>query len=132
MDRRRTSLGVAGGRLVDSRVSHRISSGLDAFSIGGTTRFDEIISGAAMKVVLGILRELFLLFVEDGTYAASIVLWLLVSGFILPQLLPHSLLAPALFVGLLILLFENVVRCAALFFTGDVASRYAHGPQFHS
>ena len=27
---------------------------------------------------------------------------------------------------------ENVVRCAALLFAGDVASRYAHGPQFHS
>ena len=29
-------------------------------------------------------------------------------------------------------LFENVVRAAALFPAGDVASRYAHGPQFHS
>jgi hypothetical protein len=27
---------------------------------------------------------------------------------------------------------ENVVRGAALFFAGDVASRYAHGPQFQS
>ncbi len=66
-----------------------------------------------MKAALEALQEVYGLFVEDGSLAIGIVVWLLVTIFIVPALhAPENLRAPLLFLGLAILLVENVVRAS--------------------
>jgi len=64
-----------------------------------------------MNVILTALQEVYGLFVEDGSYAAAIVVWLLVIGFLSPYA-AASLRAPLLVIGLVCILIENVVRTA--------------------
>lgn len=64
-----------------------------------------------MNVIVTALKEVYGLFVEDGSYAVGILVWLLVVGFVFPHVLgPWR--APLLFAGLLFLLVENVLRTA--------------------
>lgn len=66
-----------------------------------------------MNVILTAIKEIYGLFVEDGSYAASIVVWVLVTALVFPHLPTLGLWrAPLLFVGLLFLLVENVRRTA--------------------
>ncbi len=66
-----------------------------------------------MNVILTAIKEVYGLFVEDGSYAASIVVWVLVTALVFPHLPALGLWrAPLLFVGLLFLLVENVRRTA--------------------
>lgn len=66
-----------------------------------------------MNVILTALKEVYGLFVEDGRYAVSIIVWVLLAALILPHLpaLGHWR-GPLLFAGLLYLLVENVLRTA--------------------
>jgi hypothetical protein len=63
-----------------------------------------------MKVTKTALREVYGLFVEDGSYALAIILWLLCAAFVLPFLPYPSWRAPLLFLGLILILLENVAR----------------------
>ena len=66
-----------------------------------------------MNVILAALKEVYGLFVEDGSYAASILVWLLVVGLVFPYLPSLGYWrAPLLFGGALCLLVENVLRTA--------------------
>ncbi len=65
-----------------------------------------------MKVLTGIMQELWGLFVEDGSYAVAIAVWLAIVGFGLSRLSLDSLKGPILFCGLAIVLLENVRRSA--------------------
>jgi hypothetical protein len=66
-----------------------------------------------MNVILTAIKEIYGLFVEDGSYATSIVVWVLVTALVFPHLPALGLWrAPLLFVGLLFLLVENVRRTA--------------------
>ncbi len=56
--------------------------------------------------------EVWGLFVDDGSFAVAILLWLAVASLLLPKFLPDQWKAPALFVGLVVILIENVSRSA--------------------
>jgi membrane protein implicated in regulation of membrane protease activity len=63
-----------------------------------------------MKVILNIVKELWGLFVDDQSYALAILVWVGISAFAI-QLAPVTLWAgPLLFIGLGLVLLENVVR----------------------
>ena len=64
-----------------------------------------------MRWLKTILEELIGLFIEDGTFAVAIVVWLGLVWFALPRL-PPTLGAPSLFAGLLAILAESVLRAA--------------------
>lgn len=66
-----------------------------------------------MNVILTAIKEVYGLFVEDGSYAASILICVLVVAFGFPHLPALGLWrAPLLFAGMLFLLVENVYRTA--------------------
>lgn len=58
------------------------------------------------------IKEVYGLFVEDGSYAVAIVVWLLVAGLALPYVGAAGWRAPLLLAGLLVILCENVLRSA--------------------
>lgn len=58
-----------------------------------------------------IIRELFGLFVDDGSFAITIVVWLGIAWLVLPWLIPGSAWGGAiLFAGLAVVLTESVWR----------------------
>lgn len=60
-----------------------------------------------------IWSEFFGLFVDDGSYAAAILLWLVAVWLILPRLgLPPALPPAILFAGLVVILVESATRRA--------------------
>jgi|LNAP01.1.fsa_nt_gb hypothetical protein len=62
----------------------------------------------------GILREFFGLFIDDGWFAASLVIWCGFCGFALPRLpIPADAQAPLLFLGCALILCISVLRRAA-------------------
>jgi len=65
-----------------------------------------------MNVIVTALKEVFGLFVEDGIYAVAIIVWLLIAAFALPHVGAVAWRAPLLFVGLIVILAENVIRSA--------------------
>jgi hypothetical protein len=66
-----------------------------------------------MNAVMKALEELIGLFVEDGSLAIAIIVWIGVAALLFPHL-PGGISwrAPVLFLGLGLLLFENVWRSA--------------------
>lgn len=66
-----------------------------------------------MKALTTAVEEIFGLFVEDGSLAIGILIWLGIAASVFPHL-PDSgaWRAPLLFVGLLLILAENVLRSA--------------------
>jgi hypothetical protein len=57
--------------------------------------------------------EFFGLFVDDGSFAVAILLWLAVAGLILPRIgLPAALPPAILFAGLVVILVESATRRA--------------------
>lgn len=58
------------------------------------------------------VRELWGLFVEDGSFAIAILVWIAVAIFLLPAILPNAWRGPAAFAGLAAILIENVIRTA--------------------
>jgi hypothetical protein len=63
-----------------------------------------------MKFVSAALREIYALFVDNGSLALAIVLWLLFVWLALPR--DAAWTGPALAAGLAVLLIENVLRSA--------------------
>lgn len=58
-----------------------------------------------------VIRELFGLFVDDGSFAITIVVWLGIAWLVLPWLIPVSAWGGAiLFAGLALILTESVWR----------------------
>ena len=66
-----------------------------------------------MNVIKTALEELYGLFVEDGSLAVAIIVWLCIVGFAFPHIAgPSAWKGPVFFVGMAIILVENVVRSA--------------------
>ena len=64
-----------------------------------------------MSWVRSVLREVIGLFVDDGSYAAAILVWLLLAIFVLPRLAPGAhWTGPVLFAGLAVILIESALR----------------------
>jgi predicted membrane metal-binding protein len=65
-----------------------------------------------LRTLKTVVDELVGLFVDDGSLALAILLWILIAAF-LPRLgLPQGLSGPILFLGLLAILIENIARRA--------------------
>ena len=66
-----------------------------------------------MKALTIALEEIFGLFVEDGSLAIGILVWIGIAAAIFSRLpVGTAWRAPILFVGLLLILTENVLRSA--------------------
>ncbi len=66
-----------------------------------------------MKAILNALEEIYGLFVEDGTLALGILIWLALAIWLFPRLpLGGESRAFLFFIGLCVLLVENVARSA--------------------
>jgi hypothetical protein len=65
---------------------------------------------SGLKTIFG---ELLGLFIEDGSFAVAIFVWLGLVWFVLPRVpLPRVVQGPFLFAGLLAILLESVLRAA--------------------
>jgi hypothetical protein len=66
-----------------------------------------------MSWMKAIILEIYGLFVDDGSFALAIVVWLAIVGLALPRLnIPASANALILFAGLLSILLESTLRRA--------------------
>ena len=65
-----------------------------------------------MKVLLNALQEVYGLFVDDGSFALAILVWVAIAAFVFTRLPGTAWRAPLLFIGLIVLLLENVWRTA--------------------
>ena len=66
-----------------------------------------------MSSLKSIWSELIGLFVDDGSFAVAILVWLLACGLVLPRLGLHPVLPPAiLFAGLIVVLALSAVTRA--------------------
>ena len=65
-----------------------------------------------MSWVKSVAHEVWGLFVEDGSFAAAILAWVVLAGVGLPRVAAASWTGPALFAGLALVLIESVVRFA--------------------
>jgi membrane protein implicated in regulation of membrane protease activity len=66
-----------------------------------------------MKTLWIAVKEVYGLFVEDGSLAVTILVWFGVAALLLPHLPVNSVWrAPVLFLGIVVLLLENVWRAA--------------------
>ncbi len=66
-----------------------------------------------MNTLIGALKEIYGLFVENGSYAAAICVWLIFVAFVLPVIGVSHVVQPLVFVcGLVVILVENVIRSA--------------------
>jgi hypothetical protein len=66
-----------------------------------------------MSWVKSVAREVWGLFVEDGSFAAAILVWVVIVGVGLVRVAAAaSWTGPALFAGLAVVLIESVVRFA--------------------
>ena len=66
-----------------------------------------------MRWLNSILREIFGLFVDDGSFAIAILIWLALAVLLLPRIAPPARWSgPALFAGLALILIESVLRYA--------------------
>ena len=66
-----------------------------------------------MRWLKSIAREVLGLFVEEGSFAAAILVWVVMAKILLPRLAASAhWTGPALFAGLALILIESVVRFA--------------------
>jgi pilus assembly protein TadC len=68
-----------------------------------------------MSKLKTILAEILGLFVDDGSFALAILVWLALVAFVLPRFVPNATaqsIAPAFFLGLAVVLAESVLRFA--------------------
>jgi hypothetical protein len=71
-----------------------------------------------MQVLTRIVWELISLFVDDGSLAVIVLIWIVICGVALPKLaLAASWHGPTLFIGLALILVESGLRCARGRFT---------------
>jgi hypothetical protein len=67
----------------------------------------------SMPWIKPVLREIFALFVEDGSFALTILLWIAAAWVVLPRLrLPAGWGGAILFAGLATILLESTIRRA--------------------
>ena len=64
-----------------------------------------------MKWLRSVVREVWGLFVDDGSFAAAIVVWLALAVLVLPRV-AAGWAGPVWFVGLAAILIESVLRAA--------------------
>jgi hypothetical protein len=66
-----------------------------------------------MHALIRIVREFISLFVDDGSLAVVVLIWIVICGVALPKLVPTApWQGPILFVGLALTLLESVTRGA--------------------
>ena len=65
-----------------------------------------------MKWISLFFRELLGLFIDDGSLAIAVVVWIALAGIALPSLIQLNFQMLAWVVGLILLLLENVRRSA--------------------
>jgi hypothetical protein len=66
-----------------------------------------------MKWVKNILREIFGLFVDDGSFALALLIWLILMRWVMSRPIIAPVVAGiALFTGLALILIESVLRYA--------------------
>ena len=67
-----------------------------------------------MSAIRTAIEELYGLFVDDGNYAALILVWLAVAGLVFPRISVAGGVwkGPLLFAGMVIILVESVLRAA--------------------
>jgi hypothetical protein len=65
-----------------------------------------------MRTLIKIVQEFVSLFVDDGTLAATILVWIAFYGLLLRQLPMGAWQGPILFFGLAVILVENASRGA--------------------
>ena len=66
-----------------------------------------------MAGLFSMLKELWGVFVDDGSLAVALVVWVAISALVLPRLsLPVLWDGPMLFAGCLVILAINVLRAA--------------------
>jgi hypothetical protein len=66
-----------------------------------------------MAFLAAVLKELFGLFVDDGSLALALLAWVALCALLAATgLAPPALLGPLLFVGLAVVMIENVLRRA--------------------
>ncbi len=66
-----------------------------------------------MRWLNTVLREIWGLFVDDGSFALAIVIWLLLAWLVLPRLgIPPGWTGIILFAGLALILLESATRSA--------------------
>jgi hypothetical protein len=64
-----------------------------------------------MRWIKSIAREVWGLFVDDGSFAAAILVWILLAVVVLPRVAPAARCdGPALFAGLALILIESALR----------------------
>jgi hypothetical protein len=64
-----------------------------------------------MASIAAVLKELWGLFVDDGSLALALIIWVAVCGFGLPRMpIPVAWDGPVLFIGCLVILVFNVLR----------------------
>ena len=64
-----------------------------------------------MRWLTSIAREVWGLFVDDGSFAAAIVVWLALAVVVLPRVVARWA-GPVWFAGLAVILIESVLRAA--------------------
>ena len=66
-----------------------------------------------MKALVTALQEVYGLFVEDGSYAVAIMVWLAAAGSVFPHIPGGAVWrGPVLFAGMAAIMLESVVRAA--------------------
>jgi hypothetical protein len=64
-----------------------------------------------MKVLITAAQEVYGLFVEDGSYAIAIIVWLAIAALVFPHVsATGAWRGPLLFAGMIVILLESVVR----------------------
>ena len=66
-----------------------------------------------MRWIKSIVREIYGLFVDDGSFAIGILVWVVLAVVVLPRVASGARwAAPALFAGLAVILIESALRFA--------------------
>lgn len=65
-----------------------------------------------MRWLKSTVREIYGLFVEDGSFAVALLAWMIAAGIALRFLRAGHWGGPALFVGLVVVLAENTLRAS--------------------
>jgi len=66
-----------------------------------------------MKILIGVCKEFFGLFVDDGSLASALLFWVAITALALPALGFSLQIQTATWVlGVFLILFENVLRSA--------------------
>ena len=65
-----------------------------------------------MKIIVNVFKELWGLLVEDSSFAAAKIVWLAIVWFVVARYAPDDYKGGILFLGLALVMLENVWRTA--------------------